>query len=179
MSARERPVMTPKSLEEDHTLPSHLGHRSQKPTGRQRVTAQRSQDEVTHAGAASICAIPRPITPLSGHNRLGASLAYANLILDQDTSSVDTRTERLIQSAREDLWEGRTTFVVAHRSITVHIADMVSVFDEGQIVNRDTHGESMAARGFNYDLQRVSSVGKTRRKMGGLARREPFPPRPE
>ncbi|MGA9191439.1 MAG: ABC transporter ATP-binding protein [Anaerolineales bacterium] len=74
------------------------------------------------------------------------------LILDEATSSVDTRTERLIQSALEELLEGRTSFVVAHRLSTIRNADKVLVIDQGEIVERGTHNELMAARGFYYDL---------------------------
>ncbi len=74
------------------------------------------------------------------------------LILDEATSSVDTRTERLIQSALEELLKGRTSFVVAHRLSTIRNADKVLVIDQGEIVERGTHDELMDARGFYYDL---------------------------
>jgi ATP-binding cassette subfamily B multidrug efflux pump len=74
------------------------------------------------------------------------------LILDEATSSVDTRTERLIQSALEELLHGRTSFVVAHRLSTVRNADKVLVIDQGEIIERGTHDDLMAARGFYYDL---------------------------
>lgn len=74
------------------------------------------------------------------------------LILDEATSSVDTRTERLIQAALEKLLSGRTSFVIAHRLSTIRNADQVVVIDQGKIVERGTHETLMAARGFYYDL---------------------------
>src|SRR5919204_1177209 len=74
------------------------------------------------------------------------------LILDEATSSVDTRTERLIQQALEDLLRGRTSFVIAHRLSTIRHADQVLAIKDGQIVERGTHEELLAARGFYYEL---------------------------
>ncbi|MGN6814257.1 MAG: ABC transporter ATP-binding protein [Thermomicrobiales bacterium] len=74
------------------------------------------------------------------------------LILDEATSSVDTRTERLIQEALEKLLHGRTSFVIAHRLSTIRHADQVLALRDGQIVERGTHDELLAARGFYYDL---------------------------
>ncbi len=74
------------------------------------------------------------------------------LILDEATSSVDTRTERLIQAALEKLLQGRTSFVIAHRLSTIRHADQVLVLDQGEIVERGTHDSLLARRGFYYDL---------------------------
>ncbi len=74
------------------------------------------------------------------------------LILDEATSSVDTRTERLIQSALETLLAGRTSFVVAHRLSTVKGADQILVLRDGQIVERGRFQELLDARGFFYEL---------------------------
>ena len=74
------------------------------------------------------------------------------LILDEATSSVDTRTERLIQKALEELLRGRTSFVIAHRLSTIRHADQVLAIRDGEIVERGTHDELLAARGFYYDL---------------------------
>ena len=74
------------------------------------------------------------------------------LILDEATSSVDTRTERLIQHALEELLAGRTSFVIAHRLSTIRHADVVLAVRDGQIVERGTHDELLAARGFYYEL---------------------------
>jgi ATP-binding cassette, subfamily B, multidrug efflux pump len=74
------------------------------------------------------------------------------LILDEATSSVDTRTEVLIQEAMSELMKGRTSFVIAHRLSTIRGADTILVMDHGRIVEQGSHDELMAARGFYYDL---------------------------
>ena len=74
------------------------------------------------------------------------------LILDEATSSVDTRTERLIQAAFDQLLEGRTSFVIAHRLTTIQHADMLLVLNDGQIIERGTHDELLAKEGFYYEL---------------------------
>ncbi len=74
------------------------------------------------------------------------------LILDEATSSVDTRTERQIQHALDELLAGRTSFVIAHRLSTIRNADQVLVLDQGQIIERGTHDELLEAKGFYYDL---------------------------
>ena len=73
-------------------------------------------------------------------------------VLDEATSSVDTVTERLIQSAIEKVMEGRTSFVIAHRLSTIRRADQILVVSGGKIVERGTHAELMAARGHYYSL---------------------------
>jgi ATP-binding cassette subfamily B protein len=74
------------------------------------------------------------------------------LILDEATSSVDTRTERLIQSALENLLKGRTSFVIAHRLSTIRNADLLLVLDKGKIIERGKHAELLASQGFYYNL---------------------------
>lgn len=74
------------------------------------------------------------------------------LILDEATSSVDTRTEELIQKAMDNLMEGRTSFVIAHRLSTIRNADMILVMNEGDIVEQGTHGELLERNGFYADL---------------------------
>ncbi|MBN2118599.1 MAG: ABC transporter ATP-binding protein [Anaerolineales bacterium] len=74
------------------------------------------------------------------------------LILDEATSSVDTRTERLIQKAFDGLLEGRTSFVIAHRLSTIRNADMILVLKDGEIIERGVHAELLAKEGFYYDL---------------------------
>src|SRR5205085_6528581 len=73
-------------------------------------------------------------------------------ILDEATSSVDTRTERLIQKALEDLLHGRTSFVIAHRLSTIRHADQVLVLKDGQIIERGTHETLLKQGGFYHDL---------------------------
>jgi ATP-binding cassette subfamily B multidrug efflux pump len=74
------------------------------------------------------------------------------LILDEATSSVDTRTERLIQKALETLLKGRTSFVIAHRLSTIRNADQVLVLDQGKIIERGKHTELLERKGFYYNL---------------------------
>ena len=74
------------------------------------------------------------------------------LILDEATSSVDTRTEVLIQRAMKKLMEGRTSFVIAHRLSTIRDADVILVMREGHIVEQGTHAELLAKRGFYQEL---------------------------
>jgi ATP-binding cassette subfamily B multidrug efflux pump len=74
------------------------------------------------------------------------------LILDEATSSVDTRTERLIQQALEKLLTGRTSFVIAHRLSTIRNASVILVLKDGEIVERGRHQELLDQKGFYYDL---------------------------
>jgi len=74
------------------------------------------------------------------------------LVLDEATSSVDTRTEVQIQEALLRLMKGRTSFVIAHRLSTIRNADMVLVINDGEIIERGTHDELLAKKGFYYNL---------------------------
>ncbi len=76
----------------------------------------------------------------------------AILILDEATSSVDTRTEVLVQQAMAKLRQGRTSFVIAHRLSTIRDADVILVMDKGGLVEQGTHEELMASKGFYFDL---------------------------
>lgn len=76
----------------------------------------------------------------------------AILVLDEATSSVDTRTEMHIQEAMEKLMHGRTSFVIAHRLSTIRDADEILVINRGGIVERGTHAQLLAAKGFYYTL---------------------------
>ena len=82
------------------------------------------------------------------------------LILDEATSSIDTRTEMLIQQAFDKLMEGRTSFVVAHRLSTIRNASLILVMRDGKIIEQGTHEELLAKGGFyntlyNSQFQRV------------------------
>lgn len=74
------------------------------------------------------------------------------LILDEATSSVDTRTEVLIQQAMENLMEGRTSFIIAHRLSTIKNADVILVMKDGDIVEQGTHEELLKSKGFYSEL---------------------------
>ncbi|MEI6217158.1 MAG: ABC transporter ATP-binding protein [Actinomycetes bacterium] len=76
----------------------------------------------------------------------------AILILDEATSSVDTRTEVLVQQAMLRLRAGRTSFVIAHRLSTIRDADMILVMDKGELVEQGTHDQLMGNKGFYFDL---------------------------
>ena len=74
------------------------------------------------------------------------------LILDEATSSVDTRTEVLIQKAMDKLMIGRTSFIIAHRLSTIRNADRILVLRDGDIVEQGSHDELLARKGFYYEL---------------------------
>lgn len=74
------------------------------------------------------------------------------LILDEATSSVDTRTEQLIQDSMEELRKGRTAFTIAHRLSTIRNADIIIVLDKGDVVEVGDHASLMEKKGFYYKL---------------------------
>ncbi|MDD2717475.1 MAG: ABC transporter ATP-binding protein [Candidatus Wallbacteria bacterium] len=83
----------------------------------------------------------------------------AILILDEATSSVDTRTELLVQRAMKALMKGRTCFVIAHRLSTIRDAERILVMSEGRIVEQGSHGELLAAGGCYAELYRAQFIG--------------------
>jgi ATP-binding cassette subfamily B protein len=84
----------------------------------------------------------------------------AILVLDEATSSVDTRTEVLIQKAMERLMKDRTSFIIAHRLSTIRDADMILVMKDGDIVEQGTHASLLAARGFYASIYQSQFEGE-------------------
>jgi ATP-binding cassette subfamily B protein len=74
------------------------------------------------------------------------------LILDEATSSIDTRTEIRVQKAFSNLMQGRTSFIVAHRLSTIKEADTILVMDSGHVVEMGNHEQLLAKHGFYFDL---------------------------
>jgi ATP-binding cassette subfamily B protein len=102
-----------------------------------------------------------------------ARAALANprlLILDEATSSVDTRTERQIQAALETLMRGKTSFVIAHRLSTIRNASQVLVMVKGEIVERGTHDSLLSQKGVYYDLymSQFKKQDEVQQRSGGL-----------
>ena len=83
------------------------------------------------------------------------------LILDEATSSVDTRTEKNIQEAMLRLMEGRTSFVIAHRLSTIREADNILVINDGEIIERGNHQKLLAQKGFYHNLYMSQFKGQT------------------
>ena len=81
------------------------------------------------------------------------------LILDEATSSVDTRTEKAIQNAMQEIMKDRTSIVIAHRLSTIRDADLIIVLDDGRIVESGKHKELLAQRGKYHELYMTQYVG--------------------
>lgn len=81
------------------------------------------------------------------------------LILDEATSSIDTRTEKIVQDGMDKLMSGRTTFVIAHRLSTVRNSDCIMVLEQGRIIERGTHDELIEQKGKYYQLYTGNNIG--------------------
>lgn len=81
------------------------------------------------------------------------------LILDEATSSIDTRTEKIVQDGMDKLMKGRTTFVIAHRLSTVRNSDCIMVLEQGRIIERGTHDELIEQKGKYYQLYTGNNIG--------------------
>jgi len=82
------------------------------------------------------------------------------LIMDEATSSIDTRTETLVQRGMDRLMEGRTTFVIAHRLSTVRNSDCIIVLEQGRIVERGTHDQLIEEKGRYYQLYTGNAIAE-------------------
>ena len=80
------------------------------------------------------------------------------LILDEATSSIDTRTEMLVQQGMDRLMQGRTTFVIAHRLSTVRNSDCIMVLEHGRIIERGTHDQLIEEKGKYYQLYTGNAI---------------------
>ena len=80
------------------------------------------------------------------------------LILDEATSSIDTRTEAMVQQGMDGLMRGRTTFVIAHRLSTVKNADCIMVLEQGRIIERGTHEQLIEKKGRYYQLYTGNAI---------------------
>jgi ATP-binding cassette subfamily B protein len=89
------------------------------------------------------------------------------LILDEATSSVDTRTEVYIQKAMTELMKGRTSFVIAHRLSTIRDADLILVMNHGSVIEKGTHQELLAQNGFYADLYNSQFTGNAAKQNAG------------
>jgi ABC-type multidrug transport system fused ATPase/permease subunit len=107
---------------------------------------------------------------LSGGERQRLCIARAFLmdapvlILDEPTSSIDSRTELVIIEALDRLMVGRTTFIIAHRLSTIRRADQILVLDEGRVLERGTHAELVNRGGLYAELYRIQGDGLRRDK---------------
>ena len=88
------------------------------------------------------------------------------LILDEATSSIDTRTEKLVQRGMDALMTGRTSFVIAHRLSTVRNADCIMVMEQGRIIERGTHDQLMEEKGRYYQLYTGKSTARAAEMAG-------------
>lgn len=80
------------------------------------------------------------------------------LILDEATSSIDTRTEKIVQDGMDKLMKGRTTFVIAHRLSTVKNSDCIMVLEQGRIIERGNHDELISQKGRYYQLYTGNAI---------------------
>lgn len=95
------------------------------------------------------------------------------LILDEATSSIDTRTEKIVQEGMDQLMQGRTVFVIAHRLSTIKNSNVIMVLDHGRIVERGNHDSLLAKKGMYYQLYtgKLRDMQKNQKKYQETAKR--------
>ena len=108
----------------------------------------RGYDTLVHSDGANLSQGQRQLLAIAR----AAIVDPPVLILDEATSSIDTRSEKLIEKGMDRLMEGRTVFVIAHRLSTVRNADAIMVLDHGEIIERGSHEELLAQKGRYYQL---------------------------
>jgi ATP-binding cassette subfamily B (MDR/TAP) protein 1 len=86
-------------------------------------------------------------------------LTISPSLLDEATSSLDSTSERVVQTALDSAAKGRTTVAIAHRLSTIQHADVIYVFDRGKVVERGKHEELMGRRGVYWELARLQDMG--------------------
>ena len=124
----------------------------------ERVCAACGLDQFVHALPDGFDTVLSESTSISAGQKQLLTIARAMLqnapmlILDEATSSVDTRTELQIQRAMDELTKGRTSFVIAHRLSTIKNADLILVLRDGDVIESGTHEELMSQNGFYYEL---------------------------
>ena len=87
------------------------------------------------------------------------------MILDEATSSIDTRTESIVQKGMDNLMKDRTVFVIAHRLSTVQNSDVIMVMENGRIIERGSHDRLMEKKGKYYKLVQIQSMGEQLQKQ--------------
>ncbi len=112
-------------------------------------------DTMLHGGGANLSQGQRQLLSIAR----AAAADPPVLILDEATSSIDTRTERIVQDGMDKLMHGRTTFVIAHRLSTVRNSDCIMVLEQGKIIERGTHEQLMEEQGRYYQLYTGNVIG--------------------
>ena len=118
-------------------------------------TLPRGYDTVLEDGGAALSTGQRQLLTIAR----AFLMRPAVLILDEATSSVDTRTELLVQKAMARLRQGRTSFVIAHRLSTIRSADLIVYMDGGHIVEQGSHAQLIASRGAHWRLHEAQFGG--------------------